>query len=135
MNILKQENGGFPGQSRAEIGGLQAGRKQRKPGPNMTQQDSGNMMLLLNAVEDVKSMERPSSEARRQGRLQVTQPLCVQQMRSDSRTPKMESIVCRGHGCAEKQSFIAGYMPRPSGLDRRYACPFLLYTQSHLVQL
>ena len=35
----------------------------------MTQQDSGNMMLLLNAVEDVKSMERPSSEARRQGRL------------------------------------------------------------------
>lgn len=46
----------------------QGGRKQRKPGLNMSQQDSGNMLLLLNAVEGVKSMDRSSGEARRQGK-------------------------------------------------------------------
>lgn len=45
---------------------LQAGLKHRKLGSSMSQQDSGNMLLLLSAVEDVKSMDRSAAEAKRQ---------------------------------------------------------------------
>lgn len=41
---------------------VQGGRKQKRP--SLSQQDSGNMLLLLNAVEDVKSMDRPDASKR-----------------------------------------------------------------------
>ena len=92
------------------------------------------MMLLLNAVEDVKSMERPSSEARRQGRLKAhTTPAlcnrCVQTARhsSCSQLFAMDMAVLNSRvslqvTCQGQVGLTAG-MPVPSHSS-----------QSHLVQ-